>query len=101
MIWAIIIDNKASLAKRIISSLLIFLNSNKFRGSKIMENKADDFVSNPNPIIIPNKNKIVSGFIIEISNDELKKIDEYEGVEYKRVEIVLQSGISAWVYLKT
>jgi gamma-glutamylcyclotransferase (GGCT)/AIG2-like uncharacterized protein YtfP len=43
---------------------------------------------------------MVNGFIIEISNDELKKIDKYEGVEYKRTEIISQNGISAWVYKK-
>ena len=52
------------------------------------------------PIIIPDENKMVNGFIIEISDDELKKIDEYEGVEYKRKEIISKSGISVWVYVK-
>jgi gamma-glutamylcyclotransferase (GGCT)/AIG2-like uncharacterized protein YtfP len=67
---------------------------------KRYEKSAIEIDNEKYPIIIPNKNKIVSGFIIEISNDELKKIDEYEGVEYKRIEIVLQSGISVWVYVK-
>jgi gamma-glutamylcyclotransferase (GGCT)/AIG2-like uncharacterized protein YtfP len=53
------------------------------------------------PLTVQNKNEIVEGLVIDINDDELKKIDEYEGVEYKRIEIVLQSGISAWVYLKT
>jgi gamma-glutamylcyclotransferase (GGCT)/AIG2-like uncharacterized protein YtfP len=52
------------------------------------------------PIIIPDKNKMVNGFIIEVSDDELRKIDKYEGVEYKRTEIISQNGISAWVYKK-
>jgi gamma-glutamylcyclotransferase (GGCT)/AIG2-like uncharacterized protein YtfP len=52
------------------------------------------------PIIIPNKNKTVNGFVIEISDDEFKKIDEYEGIEYKRIEVVLKSGMLAWAYVK-
>ncbi len=52
------------------------------------------------PLIIPDATNSVSGSIIEISGAELKKIDEYEGSEYKRVKIITDKGESAWVYIK-
>ena len=52
------------------------------------------------PIIIKNKNGIVEGLLIEMNDEELKNIDEYEGNEYKRIKVILKSGIIAWVYIK-
>ncbi|MDP3999023.1 MAG: gamma-glutamylcyclotransferase family protein [bacterium] len=52
------------------------------------------------PLIIPDKKERVKGLVIEVTNYELKKIDEYESNSYKREEIILKSGISAWVYVK-
>ena len=52
------------------------------------------------PIIIPNKNGKVPGLVIEISDDELKRTDEYETEAYQRINVILESGISAWVYIK-
>lgn len=52
------------------------------------------------PLIIPSKTKSVPGIIIEVSDEELQKIDEYEGEEYKRIEVETQGGITAWVYVE-
>ena len=44
-------------------------------------------------------NDTVSGMVFEITPDELKKADEYEVEDYKRIRVKLNSGISAWVYV--
>lgn len=52
------------------------------------------------PLIIPSKAGKVDGLIIEVMNEELKKIDQYEADAYKREQVFLESGVSAWVYIK-
>lgn len=41
----------------------------------------------------------VEGVLYMITNKELLKTDEYEGVAYKRIKVQLQSGKKCWVYL--
>ncbi len=43
----------------------------------------------------------VNGMVFEISAEELKHADHYEVSDYKRIEVRLTSGISAWVYVNT
>ena len=52
------------------------------------------------PLIISDSNSRVIGSVIEITERELKKADEYETDAYRREKIALESGISAWVYVK-
>ena len=54
------------------------------------------------PILINSKNPydFVFGFVIEVSEDELKKIDKFETDVYKRKNVVLSSGKESWVYVK-
>lgn len=42
---------------------------------------------------------VVNGMVFEISADELKRTDAYEVDDYKRVEVILESGKRAWVYI--
>lgn len=51
-------------------------------------------------ILIPNgKNTlIIKGEVLEITADELVAFDEYEGKEYQRSLLALESGNKAWVY---
>ncbi len=49
---------------------------------------------------IPSADKKLSGKCLEVSKAELQKIDIYEGKEYIRVKKILQSGSSAWVYVR-
>ena len=51
------------------------------------------------PLIISDSNSRVIGSIIEITERELKKADEYETDAYRREKVTLESGISAWVYV--
>jgi len=50
------------------------------------------------PIIVPDKKSVVEGLLIEVSSEELGVLDKYEA-EYERVEVVLESGVRAWVYM--
>ncbi|MFD0779299.1 gamma-glutamylcyclotransferase family protein [Flavobacterium myungsuense] len=38
------------------------------------------------------------GIVYEISANDLRKADLYEGMHYKRIEVHLQSNEKAWVY---
>src|SRR5690349_21073981 len=40
----------------------------------------------------------IEGSVLEITEDELIRSDSYEPKNYKRVEVVLESGKNAWVY---
>jgi len=42
----------------------------------------------------------VPGYVFDISAEELAQADAYEVEEYKRVNVRLQSGAKAWVYVK-
>lgn len=42
----------------------------------------------------------VPGSVFEVTDDELRLSDQYEVDAYKRVETVLASGKSAWVYVE-
>tara|TARA_R110000796_G_scaffold37722_4_gene95312 strand:- start:210829 stop:211143 length:315 start_codon:yes stop_codon:yes gene_type:complete len=44
-------------------------------------------------------NDRITGMVYEISDNELLKTDDYEGDFYKRVQIKLESGITAWCYV--
>ena len=50
------------------------------------------------PIIIEDVLSSVRGKVIEVSDEELSKIDNYESGRYQRIQVMLESGIEAWVY---
>ena len=54
------------------------------------------------PIIIPTEknSSIIKGKILSVNKKELKKLDNYEGEEYKRMKITLKSRKTALVYSK-
>lgn len=45
-------------------------------------------------------NHRVPGTVFEVTEEELKYSDAYEVDDYKRIETVLASGKSAWVYVE-
>lgn len=53
------------------------------------------------PIVKPSGNPAdrVPGMVFEITDAELASADEYEEEQYKRVEVKLSSGKTAWVYV--
>jgi len=54
------------------------------------------------PIVVPTDDpgEKVDGMVFEITAAELAAADRYEVADYKRVEVVLCSGLKAWVYVK-
>jgi len=50
--------------------------------------------------LVPEGNSIIEGAVIEVTPEELKKIDKYETSAYQRIKVSLSSGESAWVYIK-
>lgn len=54
------------------------------------------------PILIEDvhSKEIINGMVLEITNDELIKLDEYETNLYVRKRVRLKSGKEAWVYKK-
>jgi gamma-glutamylcyclotransferase (GGCT)/AIG2-like uncharacterized protein YtfP len=41
----------------------------------------------------------VGGTVFDITEGELAQADEYEVDDYKRVAVILDSGIQTWVYV--
>ncbi|HAZ7574611.1 gamma-glutamylcyclotransferase [Legionella sp. PATHC032] len=58
---------------------------------------------NCHPIIsyTGNPSDTIQGTVFTISKEELAQTDEYEVSEYKRVNVKLNSGVNAWVYINT
>lgn len=54
------------------------------------------------PILVESGNPSdkVAGMVFEITAAELAAADRYEVSDYKRVELLLESGKYAWVYIK-
>ncbi|MBU2948629.1 gamma-glutamylcyclotransferase [Zobellia uliginosa] len=42
----------------------------------------------------------INGMVYKLEQYELQKADLYEGTAYKRIQVSLKSGSSAWVYIK-
>jgi hypothetical protein len=42
---------------------------------------------------------VVSGTVFSVTSDEIQQADKYEVAAVKRVAVVLQSGVRAWVYV--
>ncbi len=51
------------------------------------------------PSLTKSNNAFIDGVVFRVTEEELMRADEYEGEEYRRIECVLENGITAWVYL--
>jgi gamma-glutamylcyclotransferase (GGCT)/AIG2-like uncharacterized protein YtfP len=40
------------------------------------------------------------GVLYQVTPEELGQADNYEGEEYKRIKVVLSSGLEAWAYVR-
>lgn len=54
----------------------------------------------PIAVYTNNTNDVIEGIVFEISEEELLAADAYEVADYKRVAVMLSSGLEAWVYVK-
>ena len=49
---------------------------------------------------VPSDKGCIKCVVFQITEDDLRKADKYEGRAYKRKKLVLKSGKSAWAYIK-
>ncbi len=50
------------------------------------------------PLVIPRHGHEVAGLVLELTAEELLKMDVYETTAYRRVRVPLRSGRETWVY---
>jgi gamma-glutamylcyclotransferase (GGCT)/AIG2-like uncharacterized protein YtfP len=46
-----------------------------------------------------NHEQQVFGYVFAVSEQDLQQADDYETDDYKRVQVTLNSGLAAWVYI--
>ncbi|MBF4493433.1 MULTISPECIES: gamma-glutamylcyclotransferase family protein [unclassified Flavobacterium] len=53
-------------------------------------------------VVVPSENpsEIIHGVAFSISKADLAKADQFESNSYKRVQVTLNSGTTAWVYIE-
>lgn len=56
------------------------------------------FSSGIYPDLIENSTCEVNGQILDLTADELERCDQYEGDEYRRMKVLLKSGVAVFVY---
>lgn len=52
------------------------------------------------PCVDGSAGNTTQGVLYKIASKELVLVDKYEGIEYKRIKVVLSSGLEAWVYVR-
>jgi gamma-glutamylcyclotransferase (GGCT)/AIG2-like uncharacterized protein YtfP len=65
-------------------------------GYKVIKKK---FLSGIYPAVLKSNSSIAEGMVLTLSENELYRGDQYEGDEYTRVEVLLESGSVAWIYI--
>ncbi len=50
------------------------------------------------PLVIPRHGYEVYGMVLEVTDEELHRMDVYETTAYRRVRVPLRSGRESWVY---
>jgi hypothetical protein len=87
----ILIGNKDKLKKYTISEI-------KITDPKVIESSGTDI----HPILkyTGNNSDFVEGTLFDVTDKELISADEYEVDDYKRAELIFESGKKGFVYLK-
>ena len=84
-----------SIQKEIIGRLVVGTPDYLIGYRKIMR----QFAAGIYPDLIEDPTGQVKGQILDLSAEELKLCDLYEGCEYKRVKLLLKSGVEVFVYM--
>ena len=50
-------------------------------------------------VLSKNKNDLINGTALELTEEELLTADNYEPNSYKRIKVKLASGKEAWIYI--
>ncbi len=59
-----------------------------------------DGICYPVAIRDPFNKKVIHGVFFKVNEREIKLLDEYESDAYKRIQVILNSGKEAWLYIK-
>lgn len=62
---------------------------------RIVDEEEDDHTS----MVYQKDGVSVNGLLLNVTQEKLSKIDEYEGNMYKRACVTLESGKKAWIYV--
>lgn len=68
-------------------------------GDSLQGYQINHLLMSPYPVAIPKNEGIIEGQILEVTTNELEKLDEYEGECYLRIRVWLMSGQETWVYI--
>ncbi|RDI57467.1 gamma-glutamylcyclotransferase family protein [Flavobacterium glaciei] len=54
-------------------------------------------------VAVPSENAsdVINGIAFSVTNEDLIKADQFESNSYKRIQIKLQSGLTAWIYIES
>lgn len=52
------------------------------------------------PIIEEGAGEVIEGLVMEVSGEDLKRLDVYEGESYRRGRVALESGDDCWAYMR-
>ncbi|WP_264553877.1 gamma-glutamylcyclotransferase family protein [Flavobacterium sp. N2038] len=54
-------------------------------------------------VVVPSENSsdIIHGVVFNVSNADLAKVDLFESNAYRRLQVKLQSGETAWIYMES
>lgn len=54
-------------------------------------------------VVVPSENPsdVIYGVLFTVSGSDLAKVDLFESNAYRRVQVTLNSGTTAWVYLES
>ena len=76
------------------SNLLIYVDTTQIEQVliNIIKNAKEALVETENP------EDTIQGIVYDVTTNDLRQADLYEGKHYKRVEVVLQSNQKAWAY---
>jgi len=50
--------------------------------------------------LVSSKDDVVDGYVLELTDEELKKVDVYETSAYRRVEVTVGNDSKAFTYVK-
>lgn len=57
------------------------------------------FLAGIYPAVVRDSGSITVGKVLALSENELYRGDQYEGDEYTRVKVELESGTLSWIYI--
>ena len=64
----------------------------------LLKYRRDTELFPPYPVAVPDTDSYINGWLLRVTEEELVRLDEYEGENYIRIRVTLATGIEAWMY---